>query len=98
MQGKVRKSKTIREIHEELNLTLKAEELSFFAHISAPAYGEDNLLMEQDCFLVHLNETIHPSAEIEAIKYFSLEEYKRENIQVAGVLIAFAELEKQELI
>ncbi len=48
--------------------------------------------------MVHLNKTIHPSAEIEAIKYFSLEEYKRENIQVAGVLIAFAELEKQELI
>ena len=49
MQGKFGRA-LIREIHEELNLTLKAEELSFFAHISAPAYGEDNLLMEQDCF------------------------------------------------
>ncbi|HFK5529114.1 TPA: NUDIX domain-containing protein [Elizabethkingia anophelis] len=88
----------IREIHEELNLTLKAEELNFFAHISAPAYGEDNLLMEQDCFLVHLNKTIHPSAEIEAVKYFSLEEYKKENIQVIGVLMAFAELKKRQLI
>ena len=54
--------------------------------------------MEQDCFLVQLDKTIQPGAEIEAVKYFSLEEYKRENIQVAGVLIAFAELEKQELI
>ena len=53
--------------------------------------------MEQDCFLVQLDKTIQPGAEIEAVKYFSLEEYKRENIQVAGVLIAFAELENKSL-
>ncbi|AQX07457.1 NUDIX hydrolase [Elizabethkingia ursingii] len=96
--GETSKEALIRELQEELNLHLKAEELNFFTHISAPAYGEDRLQMEQDCFLVQLDKTIQPGAEIEAVKYFSLEEYKRENIQVAGVLIAFAELEKQELI
>ncbi|MCL1676168.1 NUDIX domain-containing protein [Elizabethkingia meningoseptica] len=88
----------IREIQEELNLTLKAENLTFFAHISAPAYGEEELLMEQDCYITEVQENIQPSAEIEAVKYFSLEEYKKETVQVIGVLMVFEELQKQQLI
>ena len=53
------------------------------------AYGEENLLMEQDCFRTTLNQEIKPSNEIEAFQYFSREEYLKEEIQVEGVIKAF---------
>ena len=79
----------IREIEEELNIILSAEELFYCFHIKAMAYGEDNLLMEQDCFRTILKDEIRPSNEIEAFKYFSKEEYLKEYIQVEGVIKAF---------
>ena len=83
----------IREIKEELNVTLLPEKLQFYYHISAPAYGESPpLQMEQDCFLYPLQEAIHPNNEIAAVRYFSLEEYLKEPEQVEGVIIAFDKL------
>lgn len=82
----------IREIKEELSLDLQEERLSFYCHITAEAYGEDNLLMEQDCFLYDLQEEVKPTNEIEAVKYFNYTEYLREEIQVKGVLMVFEEL------
>lgn len=51
--GKIDKGETsiqglIREIEEELNLTLDANQLEYCFHITAMAYDENNLLMEQD--------------------------------------------------
>jgi len=79
--GKIDESETplqglCREIKEELNLSLHENEVSYFTHITAPAYGENNgVIMEQDCFL--LNRSVEPvaSAEIGELRYFSLEEY-----------------------
>ncbi|WP_313578924.1 NUDIX domain-containing protein [Chishuiella sp.] len=88
----------VREIKEELSLELNSKELTFYTHISAPAYGEDNLQMEQDCFLYDLKTEIKPTNEIEAIKYFSFDEYKEEEIQVIGVLQVFEKLIKDSLI
>lgn len=88
----------VREIKEELSLELNSKELTFYTHISAPAYGEDNLQMEQDCFLYDLKTEIKPTNEIEAIKYFSFDEYKKEEIQVIGVLQVFEQLNKDRLI
>lgn len=88
----------VREIKEELSLELNPEELTFYTHISAQAYGENNLQMEQDCFLYDLKTEIKPTNEIEAIKYFSLDEYKEEEIQVIGVLQVFEQLNKDRLI
>ncbi len=83
----------IREIQEELNVPLLPEKLQFYYHISAPAYGEYPVVqMEQDCFLYPLQETIHPNNEIAAVRYFSLEEYQQEAVQVEGVIIAFRKL------
>lgn len=82
-----------REIEEELVLSIKTEELHYYCHISAPAYGEkNNLIMEQDCFLYELTEDISPTNEIEAVRFFSLEEYKSEPAQVLGVLVVFEKL------
>ncbi|WP_313375569.1 NUDIX domain-containing protein [Chishuiella sp.] len=101
--GKLDKNETsldalVREIKEELSLELNPKELTFYTHISALAYGEDNLQMEQDCFLYDLKTDIKPTNEIEAIQYFSFDEYKEEPIQVIGVLQVFKKLIKDKLI
>ena len=96
--GKIDKGETaiyglIREIKEELNLAIDRSELSYYCHISAPAYGKNNnLIMEQDCYLYELRENINPSNEIEAVRFFSLEDYKNEPAQVIGVLMVFEKL------
>jgi 8-oxo-dGTP pyrophosphatase MutT (NUDIX family) len=65
-----------REIEEELNLLLNEDELSYYTHITAPAFGEKNgVIMEQDCFLLNKPVEPIPSAEIGDLNYFSLEEY-----------------------
>ncbi|MGU9938350.1 NUDIX domain-containing protein [Empedobacter brevis] len=92
------KSALIREIKEELDVDLLESELNYFCHITAEAYGEQNLLMEQDCFLYDLKEDIKPTNEIEAVGYFSFEEYLQEEIQVIGVLKVYEELKKNQLI
>ena len=97
-EGETSESGLIREIKEELNVNLDNEKLRFFCHITAEAYGEQNLLMEQDCFLYDLKEDIKPTNEIEAVNYFSFEEYLQEEIQVIGVLKVYEELKKNQLI
>ena len=70
-----------REVAEELDVTIIAAELEFYMHVTAPAYGEkEGIVMEQDCFFLH--KLIQPvaTAEVAAIKYFSLEEYLAQKI------------------
>ncbi|MEK6494631.1 bifunctional GNAT family N-acetyltransferase/NUDIX hydrolase [Myroides odoratimimus] len=90
-EGEGSRTALIREIEEELNLILDVDRLTFFHHITAPAYGEKlNIMMQQDCYAYELNgERIEATNEIGAVKYFSLEEYKKEPIQVPGVLMVY---------
>lgn len=82
-----------REILEELNLILQPERLQYYCHITAIAYGESsNILMEQDCFLYELIEDIHPTNEIEEVKFFDMEMYDLEEAQVPGVIKIFNQL------
>ncbi|NSL87676.1 NUDIX hydrolase [Chitinophaga solisilvae] len=81
-----------REVMEELSLELSADQLQWYYHITAPAFGETDLRMEQDCFLCRLHEAPQPTAEIAAVRFFSRESYSREAHQVKGVLLAFERL------
>ncbi|MGM5630285.1 NUDIX domain-containing protein [Apibacter raozihei] len=95
--GKIEKGETalqalVREIQEEINVTLDVNRLSYFCHITAPAYGEkQNISMEQECFKYKLlpEEKPTPSKEIEELRFFDLETYKKEKAQVPGVLQLF---------
>ena len=88
-----------REILEELNVKLDTERLKYYCHITAPAYGEStNIIMEQDCFLYELTETIEPNNEIGEVKFFDIKMYQSEPAQVLGVLKVFDELAKNCLI
>lgn len=87
-----------REIKEELNMTLTEDSLQWYYHITAPAFGEKDLLMRQDCFRHQLQQTPQPSAEIGAVRFFSLEAYRQEPHQVRGVLLAFEKLQQDGLV
>jgi 8-oxo-dGTP pyrophosphatase MutT (NUDIX family) len=82
-----------REIAEEMNVTIQQDDLSFYTHISAPAYGEsEGIIMEQECFL--LNQAIKPvaAAEIAALQYFSLEDYLCETNRAPGAIMILQQL------
>ncbi len=88
----------IREIQEELKVTLIPEHIDFYRHIQALAYGEDQLMMEQDCFLYRRPIQPTPSLEIEKIAYFNFESYIQEPIQVPGVIKLFQQLKADRQI
>src|SRR5688572_14241024 len=62
-----------REIAEELNIRLSENELEYYTHISAPAFGEQKgVIMEQDCFFLHRQVEPQASSEIGGLNYFTL--------------------------
>lgn len=102
--GKVDKGETTlsalqREIREELNITLDPTRLSFYTHITAPAFGEDkDIIMEQDCYRYELYEQPHPSAEIGALEWFDTSTYLTRPERVPGVIQILQLLKKENLI
>ena len=88
-----------REIKEELNIDLDPQQLIFYSHVTAPAFGEhSNILMEQDCFRYELKEEIQASNEIDEVAYFDRDTYLKEPAQVPGVLMVFDRLEEDGLV
>lgn len=87
-----------REIAEELQVTLAADSFHFYMHITAKAYGENNLQMEQDCYLCSTTANWEPAAEVAAIRFFDLASYQKEPAQVPGVLVLFHQLYKDKLL
>lgn len=88
-----------REIAEELNTRLLPEDLAYYTHISAPAYGENTgVIMEQDCYL--LKKPISPtaSAEIGELRYFSLPDYLLETNQAPGAVMILEQLTREGLL
>jgi 8-oxo-dGTP pyrophosphatase MutT (NUDIX family) len=88
-----------REIEEELNVQLHPRELSYYCHITAPAYGETKgIIMEQDCFFI--NKIINPvaAAEIGDLKYFSRDEYLQQENKAPGAIMILEKLKKDNLV
>jgi len=88
-----------REIQEELNVLLNEQDLEYYTHITAPAFGEINgTIMEQDCFLV--NKTVEPvaSAEIGDLRYFTLTEYLSQPQTAPGAVKILEILKEDNLV
>ena len=82
-----------REIAEELNVVLEKQDLKFYVHISAPAFGEmDGTVMEQDVYFADKEMSPYASAEIGEIKYFTLDEYLNESKQAPGAVMMLQRL------
>ena len=88
-----------REIKEELNLHLEDHQFQYYAHISAPAFGEfPAVMMEQDCYLHELNQIPNAGKEIAGIQYFNSQTYSFQPSQVPGVILIMQQLKKDNLI
>lgn len=88
-----------REISEELNVDIRETELTYYTHITAPAYGEEKgTIMEQECFLLNRAVSPAPSAEVSELKYFSLSEYLSESNQAPGAVMILTYLQANGLI
>jgi len=98
-EGETTKQGLIREINEELNILLYEEDLKYYTHITAPAFGESNgVIMEQDCFLCELRVIPIPAAEIGALEYFTVNSYTLQPKQVPGVVMILQLLKEDRLI
>ncbi len=85
--GESAKQALCREIAEELNVSITENDLKYYTHITAPAYGENNgAIMEQDCFFVNKEIEANPSAEIGDIRYFTLAEYLDQTNKTPGAI------------
>lgn len=88
-----------REIAEELNVTIEEDQLEFYTHITAAAYGETpGIIMEQDCFLLLTEIQPKAAAEIGELRYFSLEEYLQQVNTAPGAIMILQELRHAGLI
>ena len=88
-----------REISEELNVDIGENELTYFTHITAPAYGEEKgTIMEQECFLLNRAVSPAPSVEVSELKYFSLDEYLCQGNQAPGAVMILTHLQAHGLI
>jgi 8-oxo-dGTP pyrophosphatase MutT (NUDIX family) len=97
-EGETSVAALIRELREELNISISPKDLVFYTHITAPAFGEmQDLVMEQDCFLHELYTNPLPGAEIRELKYFSRRDYIRE-VQVPGVVLLMEKLIADKLM
>ena len=82
-----------REIQEELNTPLSPEQLVYYTHISAPAYGEaTGIIMEQDCYFANIETMPEASGEIDKLHYFSLTDYRQEPHQAPGAVMILEQL------
>jgi 8-oxo-dGTP pyrophosphatase MutT (NUDIX family) len=102
--GKIDKGETAagalcREIAEELSIDLDEDDLKYYTHITAAAYGEiEGTVMEQDCFLT--GKVVQPvaSTEISEVKYFSLNEYLAEINKAPGAVMILQQLKADNFI
>jgi 8-oxo-dGTP pyrophosphatase MutT (NUDIX family) len=98
-RGETSRQGLCREIAEELNVQLAEDQLEYYTHITAPAYGEiAGIIMEQDCFFALVTIVPDPSAEIGALQYFSLPAYLAEAKQAPGAVMILEKLQKDGYI
>ncbi len=97
--GETAKQALCREIEEELNSQLIENDLIYYTHITAPAYGEANgVIMEQECFFTNKIFTPVAAAEIGALHYFSLQEYQQQTNTAPGAILILEQLKAEGYI
>lgn len=94
-EGETALAALCRECWEELGCRLKPNDVQYYRHISAPAYGEPkHTVMEQECFMANWQGDLpQPQAEIGAVRYFSWAEYGQLAVQVPGVVQLYGHLQ-----
>lgn len=98
-QGETAAAALCREVKEELNVIIGEDELEYYTHITAPAYGEEKgITMEQDCFFTQRPIMPKASGEIGKLHYFSHEEYLQQSNKAPGAVMILEQLKADGLI
>src|SRR5690349_18057128 len=88
-----------REIKEELNVELQENDLRYYTHITAPAFGEmEGVVMEQECFFCKLDGSPEANAEIGALDYFDCSDYHPQPHRAPGVVMVMQKLKEDGMI
>ena len=58
-----------RELEEELALTIDPASAIYVGHFSAPAVNEPGFEVQAQLFLLHIEQTVAPAAEIEEVQW-----------------------------
>jgi 8-oxo-dGTP diphosphatase len=67
--GETAQRALVRELNEELSITVDVNSLVPLGHFSAPAANEAGLNVHADLFLVECDQSVRPEAEIEEIAW-----------------------------
>jgi 8-oxo-dGTP diphosphatase len=67
--GETAQGALVRELNEELGISVDVEALVSLGHFSAPAANEAGLNVHADLFLVECDQSVRPEAEIEEIAW-----------------------------
>jgi len=98
-QSESKEEALCREIAEELQVELEKNDLQYYTHITAPAFGEKaGVIMEQECYFAKKEIAPYPSAEIAELQYFSLPEYLNEISVAPGVVLILEKLKADNYI
>jgi 8-oxo-dGTP pyrophosphatase MutT (NUDIX family) len=97
--GETAEQALAREIKEELNLDLKEEDLRYYTHITAPAFGEqESIVMEQECFFCEVAGEPQANAEIATLDYFDCSDYHAQTHRAPGVVMVMRKLKEDGMI
>ena len=58
-----------RELEEELALNIDPASATYLGHFSAPAVNEPGFEVQADLFLLHIQQSVSPAAEIEEVQW-----------------------------
>ena len=58
-----------RELEEELALNIDPASASYLGHFSAPAVNEPGFEVQAELFLLHIQQSVSPAAEIEEVQW-----------------------------
>ena len=86
----------IREVKEELDVTLLPSTITSYATFDAPAHGKpEGTIVRMTCYRAHFEGVMKPSGEIDRLDYFSFDK-KHLTAQVDQII--FDDLKKKDLI
>ena len=59
----------VRELEEELALNIDPASATYLGHFSAPAVNEPGFEVQAELFLLHIQQSVSPAAEIEEVQW-----------------------------
>ena len=89
----------VREIKEEVGLTIDPQSVDFFGTFEAQAYGKDEGVMVRiHCYTASHKGTVKSNSEIEETAYFSNKEYLALEETAPAVRLIFERLKEKGLV